>query len=96
MKRLGKALFSSLGDLRDVQVMAEWVARLSEPDNSVRQLLIATLGQKESQLKAAAQEALAQLRPQAMDCAECALSDGRGARSHWKGWCFSISRWSGG
>ncbi|MGA3316059.1 MAG: CHAD domain-containing protein [Candidatus Korobacteraceae bacterium] len=58
MKRLGKALFSSLGDLRDVQVMLEWVTRLSEPDDPVRLVLLETLGQKESQLKAAAQEAL--------------------------------------
>ena len=58
MKKLGKALFSSLGDLRDVQVMLEWVARLSAPDDSVRLVLLETLGQKESQLKAAAQEAL--------------------------------------
>ncbi len=58
MKKLGKALFSSLGDLRDVQVMLEWVTRLSAPDDPVRPLLLETLGQKENQLKAAAQEAL--------------------------------------
>jgi CHAD domain-containing protein len=58
MKKLGKALFSSLGDLRDVQVMSEWVTRLSEPDDPVRTVLLETLGQKESQLKVAAQEAL--------------------------------------
>ncbi len=58
MKKLGKTLFSTLGDLRDVQVMSEWVTRLSEPDDSVRQALLETLGQKENQLKAAAQETL--------------------------------------
>lgn len=58
MKKLGKGLFSSLGDLRDVQVMLEWVTRLSGPDDSVRQVVLETLGQKESQLKSAAQEAL--------------------------------------
>src|ERR1039457_175127 len=57
-KKLGKVLFSSLGDLRDAQVMLECVARLSAPDESVRLVLLETLGQKESQLKAAAQEAL--------------------------------------
>ena len=40
MKKLGKTLFSSLGDLRDVQVMSEWVTRLSEPDDSVRRVLL--------------------------------------------------------
>ncbi len=58
MKKLGKTLFSVLGDLRDVQVMSEWVTRLSEPNDSVRQALLETLGRKESQLKVAAQEAL--------------------------------------
>ena len=58
MKKLGKTLFSSLGDLRDVQVMSEWVTRLSEADDSVRQVLLESLGQRESQLKGAAQEAL--------------------------------------
>jgi CHAD domain-containing protein len=58
MKKLGKTLFSALGNLRDVQVMSEWVTRLSQPDDSVRQTLLETLGQKEGQLKAAAQETL--------------------------------------
>ncbi len=58
MKKLGKALFSSLGDLRDVQVMVEWVSHLSAPDDPVRPLLLEMLGHKEGQLKAAAQEAL--------------------------------------
>src|ERR1035438_5661908 len=46
MKKLGKTLFRSLGDLRDVQVMSEWVTRLSEPDDSVRRVLLETLGQR--------------------------------------------------
>ncbi len=46
MKKLGKTVFSSLGELRDVQVMMEWVARLSEPEDPVRQLLLDTLGQQ--------------------------------------------------
>lgn len=58
MKKLGKTIFSCLGDLRDVQVMSEWVARLSEPHDPVRHLLIGSLAEKESQLKAAAQETL--------------------------------------
>jgi CHAD domain-containing protein len=58
MKKLGKTLFSSLGDLRDVQVMSEWVTRLSGPDDSARPLLLGLLGQREHQFKASAQEAL--------------------------------------
>ncbi len=58
MKKLGKTVFSSLGGLRDVQVMMEWVARLSETGDTVRQLLLDTLSQREGELKAAAQETL--------------------------------------
>ncbi|MGB7552859.1 MAG: CHAD domain-containing protein [Candidatus Korobacteraceae bacterium] len=58
MKKLGKSIFSCLGDLRDVQVMSEWVAHLSAADDPVRRLLLESLGQKESLFKAAAQETL--------------------------------------
>ena len=60
MKRVAKPLFSSLGDLRDTQVMAEWVTKLSEPDDAVRQSLLASLADRETHLKAAAQHALQQ------------------------------------
>lgn len=59
MKRLAKPLFSSLGELRDAQVMLEWVAKLSHPDDPVGASLSAALAQKETELKAAAQQALA-------------------------------------
>src|SRR6516162_580433 len=58
MKKLGKTVFSCLGDLRDVQVMTEWVTHLSGPVDPVGQALLATLSQKETELKAAAQETL--------------------------------------
>ena len=58
MKRLGKPLFSSLGELRDTQVMMEWVAKLSEDHDSVRHTLLQRLAHKETEQKAAAQEAL--------------------------------------
>ena len=59
MRKLGKELFRSLGDLRDTQVMQEWVARLSEEHDSVRHTLLCALEHKESAQKVAAQEALA-------------------------------------
>lgn len=58
MKRLAKPLFASLGDLRDVQVMAEWVDKLSSPDDPARAILLLELQVRETQLKAAAQEEL--------------------------------------
>jgi CHAD domain-containing protein len=60
MKGLAKPLFSSLGELRDAQVMAEWVTKLSQPADAVRESLLTSLAQKETDLKAAAQEALGQ------------------------------------
>jgi len=59
MKRLAKPLFSSLGDLRDTQVMMEWVAKLSRSGDPVGESLSAALAQKEIALKLAAQDALA-------------------------------------
>ncbi|MGA2370654.1 MAG: CHAD domain-containing protein [Candidatus Korobacteraceae bacterium] len=59
MKRLAKPLFSSLGDLRDAQVMMEWVAKLSHSGDPVGESLSAALAQKETALKVAAQDALA-------------------------------------
>src|SRR5271169_1655434 len=58
MKKLGKALFSCLGELRDTQVMVEWVTRISEDHDSVRHTLLHSLSHKESAQKAAAQQEL--------------------------------------
>jgi exopolyphosphatase/guanosine-5'-triphosphate,3'-diphosphate pyrophosphatase len=58
MKKLGKSLFSSLGELRDTQVMMEWVTKLSGDHDPVRHKLLHALAQKETAQKAAAQEAL--------------------------------------
>ncbi len=59
MKRLAKPLFSSLGDLRDTQVMREWIAKLAEPADPVAESLNAELTRKETDLKAEAQKSLA-------------------------------------
>jgi exopolyphosphatase/guanosine-5'-triphosphate,3'-diphosphate pyrophosphatase len=58
MKKLGKPVFASLGDLRDTQVMEEWVSKLSQEDDPARKILLDSLQQKETELKAAAQQAL--------------------------------------
>ena len=59
MKKLAKPLFSSLGDLRDTQVMLEWVAKLAHAHDPVNASLSAALTLKEAELKVAAQQALA-------------------------------------
>jgi CHAD domain-containing protein len=59
LKRLGKPLFGSLGELRDVQVMMEWVQKLSAPDDPGRAVLLSELQAREEKLKLASQQALA-------------------------------------
>lgn len=58
MKRMAKPLFASLGELRDVQVMMEWVDKLSSPENPARPILLVELQVRETLLKAAAQQEL--------------------------------------
>jgi CHAD domain-containing protein len=58
MKKLGKGLFSRLGDLRDTQVMMEWIEKLSAEDDPLRHILLASLQEKEEALKLVAREAV--------------------------------------
>ncbi|MCU1296739.1 MAG: hypothetical protein JWO91_1017, partial [Acidobacteriaceae bacterium] len=58
MKKAGKRLFSRLGDLRDVQVMEEWVQRLAPPDDVEAQVLLRSFSDRQVQLKQEAAEAL--------------------------------------
>jgi CHAD domain-containing protein len=58
MKKAGKSLFSQLGELRDVQIMEEWVHRLSDPDDPVTSTMLQFLASREAQLKQQAALAL--------------------------------------
>jgi CHAD domain-containing protein len=58
MKRAGKQLFSQLGELRDAQVMEEWVHRLGDPDDLVTGTLLGFLASREAQLKQQSAQAL--------------------------------------
>src|SRR5689334_8786100 len=58
MKRAGKVLFSSLGELRDTQVMMEWSRQLSSPEMPVPAVLARYLEQRETHLKREAAGAL--------------------------------------
>ena len=40
MKKAGKRLFSALGELRDVQVMTEWVEKLGPKDDPETKALL--------------------------------------------------------
>jgi exopolyphosphatase/guanosine-5'-triphosphate,3'-diphosphate pyrophosphatase len=58
MKKAGKSLFQSLGELRDVQVMAEWVRRLGSADDPETRALLKLLSGREVEQRARAAEAL--------------------------------------
>ena len=60
MKKAGKRLFSSLGALRDAQVMEEWVHKLDAPGDPVTSNLLNYLAAQEMNFKAQAAVALQQ------------------------------------
>ncbi len=58
MKKAGKRLFSSLGELRDAQVMEEWVRKLGAADDPVTERVLQFLASREVALKLASAQAL--------------------------------------
>jgi CHAD domain-containing protein len=58
MKKAGRRLFSSLGELRDAQVMEEWVHKLDAPGDPVTNNLLNFLAFQESRFKGQAAQAL--------------------------------------
>jgi CHAD domain-containing protein/HD superfamily phosphodiesterase len=60
MRRAGKALFSSLGALRDTHVMADWVEKISDRGDPASQVLLNFLDEQEKQEKKFAAAALDQ------------------------------------
>jgi exopolyphosphatase/guanosine-5'-triphosphate,3'-diphosphate pyrophosphatase len=60
MKKAGKRVFSSLGELRDVQVMEGWVKQLGAIDDPVTDTLLRYLAERETKLKTDAALALQQ------------------------------------
>jgi CHAD domain-containing protein len=57
-RNLGRPLFSALGDLRDMQVMQEWLSHLASETDPARKTLAATLSNREHEQKRAAHSAL--------------------------------------
>jgi hypothetical protein len=58
MKKAGRTLFRALGELRDVQVMMEWVQKLGPPDDPETQALLALLAKREHEHKLTAGDAI--------------------------------------
>ena len=59
MRKAGKAVFSALGELRDVQVLRDWVERLGGANDPAKVRLSAYCIDRERQLKRQAADALA-------------------------------------
>lgn len=60
LKKSSKPLFQSLGDLRDVQVMMDWINLLGSPDDPTTQALHTFIKNRETVLKKEALQALQQ------------------------------------
>jgi CHAD domain-containing protein len=60
MKKAGRKLFRALGDLRDMQVMEEWIKKLGEPADAVVIKLLSHLRERENEYKRLAKEDLDQ------------------------------------
>jgi CHAD domain-containing protein len=60
MRRAGKQLFSSLGELRDTHVMREWVEKLAPEGDTARTIVSNYLNMQEHELKKTAAAALQQ------------------------------------
>lgn len=58
MKKAGRQLFRALGELRDVQVMTEWVAKLGTQDDPETKALLDLLARREHEQKGLAGEAV--------------------------------------
>jgi len=51
MKKAGKKLFQALGDLRDMQVMQEWIEKLGDPNDPVALTLLDHVHAREAECK---------------------------------------------
>ena len=60
MKKTGKKLFQALGELRDMQVMQEWIEKLGDPDDPVTLKLLDHVHGREAECKEEAVKDLGQ------------------------------------
>ena len=54
LRKLGRKIFRQLGELRDTQVLEDWVKNLSQENDAVRERLLANFGARENELRATA------------------------------------------
>jgi CHAD domain-containing protein len=73
MRKLPRKLFRELGQLRDTQVLEEWVRNLSEEGDVIREMLLANFSDKENELREGALRAAAKFDPKRWKKLEHAL-----------------------
>ncbi|HEX4485133.1 MAG TPA: CHAD domain-containing protein, partial [Terriglobales bacterium] len=95
MRRAGKVVFAALGELRDVQVMIQWVQELFPPDEATAIAVLGFISGREVVLKREAAAALAEfdqeewakwselLPSRALPIAECKVILDHLALEHW-------------
>ena len=73
MRKLGRKLFRQLGELRDTQVLEDWVKKLASDGDPVQKRLLAHLGKNESEEREAGLRAAAKFDQKAWKAHEHAL-----------------------
>ena len=73
MRKLGRRIFRQLGELRDTQVLEDWVKKLSQETDPIRQRLLGTLEARENELREAALRVAAKFDQKAWKKLERAL-----------------------
>ena len=84
MKKAGKKLFQALGDLRDMQVMQEWIEKLGDPHNS---------DSPDDHLDPVAVKLLEHVHAREAECKQHAFKDlQQFDRKQWRLWARSLPR----
>jgi exopolyphosphatase/guanosine-5'-triphosphate,3'-diphosphate pyrophosphatase len=100
MKKAGKKLFQALGELRDVQVMEEWIEKLAgaSGDDAIRSVpksgdagIAASRSAEEKEFDPVAERMLAYLRIREEECKQSARKDlQQFDRRVWRSWARSL------
>jgi CHAD domain-containing protein len=80
MKKAGKKVFQALGELRDMQVMEEWIEKLNGMDDSAKEQPAQDQGSR-SRLQGACSQGSRSIRSQAMAAMEQNAAATRGTRA---------------
>src|SRR5260370_21572640 len=93
MKKAGKKLFQALGELRDMQVMAEWIEKLSEADDLPGDSSGDRLSGDRSSGDSVTIKLLARVHAREAACKQLAFKDlNQFDRKQWRQWARTLPR----